>query len=377
MFYNKQIFRELTKILGELNIMDIVILLLITLLIYLLPQNKEYLSVESTSGLRGFLALGIIFHHLSPLVKTGEEFSNFSYMGTYIVSIFFFLSAYGLYVQNESKENYLDNFLEKRLSKIMVPFFIISLIYMFARFVNGQLMDLNFFINLFKKGSTIIYNGWFVDIIILMYVFFYISFKFFQNKLLSIVLNTIFIICYICLAIKLGYSFWWYNSALPFIIGLIWAKNQNKIDRFLDRYYFIAIILVTVLLFFSHKYNILLKYVHLEDSYSYALAANLDNIIFTIYFIMVFLKKINFSNVYLTLIGRISFELYMIHGLVISILEKIFVSSRVNDVLFTFFVLLISLVLAWIINKLVNRFTQKVSLFIKSTLKENILWKKL
>ena len=377
MFYNKQIFRELTKILGELNIMDIVILLLITLLIYLLPQNKEYLSVESTSGLRGFLALGIIFHHLAPLVKTGEEFSNFSYMGTYIVSIFFFLSAYGLYVQNESKENYLDNFLEKRLSRIMVPFFIISLIYMFARFVNGQLMDLNFFINLFKKGSTIIYNGWFVDIIILMYVLFYISFKFFQNKFLSIVLNTIFIICYICLAIKLGYSFWWYNSALAFVVGLIWAKNQNKIDRFLDRYYFIAIILVTVLLFFSHKYNILLKYVHLEDSYNYALAANLDNIIFTIYFIMVFLKKINFSNVYLTLIGRISFELYMIHGLVISILEKIFVSSRVNDVLFTFFVLMISLILAWIINKLVNRFTQKVSLFIKSTLKENTLWKKL
>ena len=357
--------------------MDIVILLLITLLIYLLPQNKEYLSVESTSGLRGFLALGIIFHHLSPLVKTGEEFSNFSYMGTYIVSIFFFLSAYGLYVQNESKENYLDNFLEKRLSKIMVPFFIISLIYMFDRFVNGQLMDLNFFINLFKKGSTIIYNGWFVDIIILMYVFFYISFKFFLNKFLSIIVNTIFIICYICLAIKLGYSVWWYNSALAFVIGLIWAKNQNKIDRFLDRYYFIAIILVTVLLFLSHKYNILLKYIHLEDSYSYALAANLDNIIFTIYFIIVFLKKINFSNMSLILLGSISFELYMIHGLVISILEKIFVSSRVNDVLFTFFVLMISLILAWIINKLVNRFTQKVSLFIKSTLKENTLWKKL
>ena len=341
--------------------MDIVILLLITLLIYLLPQNKEYLSVESTSGLRGFLALGIIFHHLSPLVKSGEEFSNFSYMGTYIVSIFFFLSAYGLYVQNESRENYLDNFLVKRLSKIIVPFFIISLIYIFYRFVNGQLIDLNFFINLFKQGSTIIYNGWFVDIIILMYIFFYISFKLFQNKFLSIVLNTIFIICYICLAIKLGYNFWWYNSALAFAIGLIWAKNQNKIDRVLEKYYFIVIILVTVLLFVSHKYDVLLKYLHLEDSYSYALAANLDNIIFTIYFIIVFLKKINFSNVYLTLIGRISFELYMIHGLVISMLGKIFVSSRVNDVLFTLFVLIVSLIFAWIINKIINVIIQKVS----------------
>ena len=342
--------------------MDIVILLLITVLIYLLPQNREYLSVESTSGLRGFLALGIIFHHLSQLVKTGEEFSNFSYMGTYIVSIFFFLSAYGLYVQNESRENYLDNFLVKRLSKIIVPFFIISLIYMFYRFVNGQLIDLNFFINLFKQGSTIIYNGWFVDIIILMYIFFYLSFKFFQNKFLSIVFNTIFIICYICLAIKLGYNFWWYNSVLAFAIGLIWAKNQNKIDRFLEKYYFIVIVLVTVLLFVSHRYDILLKYLHIEDSYSYALAANLDNIIFTIYFIMVFLKKINFSNVYLNLIGRISFELYMIHGLVISMLAKIFVSSRVNDVLFTLFVLIISLILAWIVNKIDKRIIQKVSL---------------
>lgn len=78
----------------------------------------------------------------------------------------------------------------------------------------------------------------------------------------------------------------------------------------------------------------------------------------------------------LILLGSISFELYMIHGLVISILEKIFVSSRVM-MCYYIFVLMISLILAWIINKLVNRFIQKVSLFIKPTLKENTLWKKL
>ena len=283
-------------------------------------------------------------------------------MNFLIFPIWELLSAYGLYFQNENKKNYLDNFLVKRLSRILVPFFSISLIYMFYRFVNGQLMDLDFFANLFKKGSTIIYNGWFVDIIILMYIFFYISFKFFKNKFICIVINTVFIIGYIGLAIKLGYGFWWYNSVFPFVVGLIWAKNQEKIDRVLDRHYFIILVLVTVLLFISHQYDILLRYVHLEDSYSYALAANLDNIIFTIYFIIVFLKKINFSNIYLILIGSISFELYMIHGLVISMLGKTLVSSRINDVIFTFFVLVLSLILAWIINKLVNRITKKVSL---------------
>ena len=84
--------------------MDIIILLLITLLIYLLPQNKDYLNAKSTSGLRGFLAIGIIFHHLSQWVTSGDEFSNFSYMGTYIVSIFFFLSAYGLYFRTKIRK---------------------------------------------------------------------------------------------------------------------------------------------------------------------------------------------------------------------------------------------------------------------------------
>uniref|UniRef100_UPI0025E189D8 acyltransferase family protein n=1 Tax=uncultured Streptococcus sp. TaxID=83427 RepID=UPI0025E189D8 len=113
--------------------MDIIILLLITLLIYLLPQNKEYLNVKSTSGLRGFLAIGIIFHHLSQWVTSGDEFSNFSYMGTYIVSIFFFLSGYGLYIQTKVKPDYLTNFFRKRLLKILIPFVFISGIYLIYR----------------------------------------------------------------------------------------------------------------------------------------------------------------------------------------------------------------------------------------------------
>ena len=86
--------------------MDIFILLIISIFIYLLPVNNDYLGVKSTTGLKGFLALGIVFHHLSQWVTTGEEFSNFGYMGTYIVSVFFFLSGYGLYVQNEKKGLY-------------------------------------------------------------------------------------------------------------------------------------------------------------------------------------------------------------------------------------------------------------------------------
>lgn len=340
--------------------MDIFVLLLIAILVYLLPGNNDYLGVKSTSGLKGFLALGIVFHHLSQWVTTGTEFSNFGYMGTYIVSVFFFLSGYGLYVQNERKVSYLDNFLVKRLSKILTPYIIISIIYLIYRSINGQVLSSSFFIDLFKKGSTVIYNGWFVDIIILMYIFFYISFRVFTNKTIAILVNTVLIIFYIVLAIKLGYGFWWYNSSLPFVLGLVWAKNKENIDRLLKKYYFIPLVSVTVLLFVSHQYSFILQKFHLVDNYSYALAANIDNVIFTIFFILI-VRKIDFSNKYLLFLGKISFELYMIHGLVMSIFGKYFVTSRLNDVIFTILVLIVSISLARVINVIIKKISIKTT----------------
>lgn len=340
--------------------MDIFVLFLISLIVYLLPVTDDYLGVQSTNGLKGFLALGIVFHHLSEWITTGTEFSNFSYMGTYIVSVFFFLSGYGLYVQNERKENYLDNFLVKRLSRILIPFIFISSIYLIYRSINGQALTTSFFMNLFKKGSTITYNGWFVDIIILMYVFFYISFKIFSNRTVAILVNTLLIGGYIILAIKLGYGFWWYNSSLPFVLGLLWAKNKKYIDEILNKYYFIILMCITGLLFISHQYSFVLKKLHLVDSYSYGFAANLDNIIFTLFSILI-LRKIDFSNKYLLFLGKISFELYMIHGLVMSVFGKYFVTSRLNDVIFTILVLIVSISLAWLINLIIKKISIKTT----------------
>ena len=340
--------------------MDIFVLLLIAILVYLLPENNDYLGVKSTSGLKGFLALGIVFHHLSQWVTTGVVFSNFGYMGTYIVSVFFFISGYGLYVQNNRKEDYLDNFLSKRLSKILTPFIAISSIYLIYRSINGQVLSSLFFIDLFRKGSTVIYNGWFVDIIILMYVFFYISFKIFSNRTISILINTILIVVYIVLAIRLEYGFWWYNSSLPFVLGLLWAKNKNSIDEILNRYYFMILVCITGLLFISHQYDIVYKKLHLVDSYSYAFLANIDNVIFTIFFILI-VRKIDFSNKYLLFLGKISFELYMIHGLVMSIFGKYFVTSRLNDVIFTISVLIVSISLAWLINVIIKKINIKTT----------------
>ncbi len=340
--------------------MDIFVLLLFSILVYLLPNNNDYLGVKSTTGLKGFLALGIVFHHLSQSVSTGGEFVNFKYMGTYIVSIFFFLSAYGLYTQNERKEGYLNNFLIKRLARVVIPALFVSGIYIVYFVFNKQILPISYFVNLFVKGGTVIANGWFVDVIILLYVFFYISFKVFSDSRSAIFCNTIFVIIYIVLAIILKYDFWCYNSTLPFVGGLIWGKYKVDIDTLLNNNYFILLMLLTGLLFISHHYSFLLERLDALSKYSLALAANVDNVIFTIFFMLV-VRKINFSNKYLLFLGKVSFELYMIHGLVMLIVGKYFFTSRLNDVIFTILVLIISIILAWLINLIINKISIKAT----------------
>jgi len=331
--------------------MDIFVLLIISGFAYFLPKNsRDYLNPGSTKGLKGILAIGIILHHLSQEATTGDVFTNFAYMGSYIVSMFFFLSGYGLYVQNSKSKTYLDNFFRKRLLKILVPFISIWMIYLIYRIgVNKESINFDYFIKLFTVGKTVIYNGWFIDVIILIYIFFYLSFKFVENKRVAIIINSIFIIIYIIIAIKLHYSFWWYNSVLTFILGLVWAKNKDKIDEIIDNNLFTIMISTTFLMFVFHNYDIVLIKLGLTSSYMYALAANMDNLIFTLYFTLL-VKNINFENKYLLALGGISFELYMIHGLVIQYFARYYISSKVNDVIFTVIVLVVSIILAKLIN---------------------------
>ena len=155
--------------------MDFFVLILFSVFVYLIPGNdKDYLAVQSTSGMKGIMAIMIIFHHISQHVTTGITFSNFNYMGWYIVSVFFFLSGYGLYTQFTIKDNYLYNFFKKRVFKLLYRYLLLIIIYLIYRVIKGENINFQFFINLFRKNDTIIYYGWFINAILILYITFYL-----------------------------------------------------------------------------------------------------------------------------------------------------------------------------------------------------------
>ena len=333
--------------------MDIFILLLISLFVYLIPRTDvDYLSNKSTKSLKGLLALLIIFHHISQKITTGENFSNFEYMGRYIVALFFFLSGYGLYFQYSNNATYMENFLKKRLVRIFIPFFIFIVIYVIYRATLGEVVNVDFFLSFWKDHSNIIYNGWFVNSIIVLYVIFYVSFVRKDSKISGYKLVFLTLV-YIFWKAYQEHGDWEYVSIMAFLLGVFWMKNRVSIDKFLEKNYFIFLVSFSILMYVFRHYEVIMKNIGITNKYVYyGIVGNLCTMVFVVYFLLL-TNKLNFSNKYLDFLGDISFEIYMIHGLVMHYLGKFFVSSDVNDVLYTIVVLFVSIVSAYYIKKLI------------------------
>ena len=333
--------------------MDIFILLLISLFVYLIPRTDvDYLSNKSTKSLKGLLALLIIFHHVSQKITTGENFSNFEYMGRYIVALFFFLSGYGLYFQYSNNATYMENFLRKRLARILIPFTVFIIIYVIYRATLGEVVNVDFFLSFWRDHSNIVYNGWFVNSIIVLYVIFYVSFKMKDSKS-SFYMLTLLTLVYIFLKAYQNHGDWEYVSIMAFLLGIFWMKNRISIDKYIEENYFVFLVSFSILMYVFRHYEVIMKNIGITNKYVYyGIVGNLCTMVFVVYFLLL-TNKLDFSNKYLNFLGDISFEIYMIHGLVMHYLGKFFVSSPVNDVIYTIVVLLVSIVFAYYIKKII------------------------
>ena len=348
-FNSDDIFKSVEKE----NKVDIFILLLISLFVYLIPRTGvDYLSSKSTKSLKGLLAVLIIFHHISQKITTGEIFSNFTYMGWYIIALFFFLSGYGLFFQYSNNATYMKNFLRRRLTRIFIPFYVFIFIYVFYRAMLGEIINLDFFLSFWKEHNNIIYNGWFINSIIVLYIIFYVSFVK-KNSKISVFILIALTLVYIFGKAYQNHGAWEYVSIMSFLLGMFWMKKRDAIDKLVEKNYFICLFSISILMYILQHYDVVMKKIGITNKYVYyGIVGNICTMVFVVYFLLL-INKLNFSNKYLDFLGDISFEIYMIHGLVMHYLGSFFISSRLNDVIYTIVVLLASIFSAYYIHKII------------------------
>lgn len=271
---------------------------------------KNEFSRDITTMIKGLLAIGIVLHHLSQRTNTIGIIDFFQRLGAPIVSIFFFISGYGLLNSMlANREKYLNSFLKKRLLSVLIPFFLAVLVYQTISYLDTRDFQINSVFNDLFNGLTdkLLPFSWYVFEIIFFYLMFYILFAFGKRDLLeNMMLSVLFTISTIYFLKIINFGSWWYVSCLAFPLGLLWKNYERSIHSAVFQNFRVVIVcLLSILLLIP-----MLGMNHFGSMLLFPL------------FIYIFTCYIYFpENKLFLFLGKISYEIYLVQGIAILFLR--------------------------------------------------------
>lgn len=339
------------------NITYILLLILAVIpIIVCLRFNKkgfvdDCLSRDNMNVWKGAAAIIIVMHHLAQKIDTGGPLIIMKYVGFIMVAVFFFASGYGLTVSLINKKDYLKSFFRKRLLSVFIPYWIVNIVDILLNLCNGKTFTSGQYIASFFGADTVT-GLWFVPSIILIYIAFYLSFKICDvlNKgyNLGAVLVSVFILLY-CVAFSILYPEESSRTAsvFAFLIGIIIALNIQKFKSWTYNKYTIK----TLIFSFSFCVLFLARlYISSKGIDNLILMLVLRNIISILFIISLILISMKFkmNGKVISFIGSISYELYLVHFILIDFIFAIISNKSIALII----LIAVSLILSFAIKKL-------------------------
>ena len=316
--------------------------------------NEGYLSREASLYYRGFFALVVVLHHLIQETTEGVLSPIFSHTGSLAVSFFFFLSGYGLQKSFIARpEVYKKNYLKKRIPMVLIPYVVFVFIYWLVNAVVGKRYSIADICMSFVNGSPIVSYSWYIIVILVFYLFFGL-FMFLCRKKpkMTVLYGCVWYIVWVLFCYKMDYNTWWYNTAHLLLLGMIWATYEKNIDSIINKHYvFLALVawIGFVLLFALHDIIIQL----LPNLF---IAKLLWQFLLSLLFVCgvtLLFRKMIMGNQILGLLGGISLEIYLVHGLFIQIIQI------QNAIVWCLSVISLSLVTAFLLHMVLSCILKK------------------
>lgn len=305
------------------------------------------ISKDKSATLKSIMAIFIVLHHLS---LQGIPFLQmFHSWGAPIVSIFLFLSGYGLMKSLCLKgKMYLSGFFEHRLFKsIIVPFLIAWTIYRILNIVNAPCIPLELK-ELMFNGITVLPHSWFIFAILCFYIFFYVSYRFLPNRSCFWLLMTLFILFEVWCQHR-HYDRCWYISAFSFPAGLLFGKYERNIIEYLRSNMVYGIMIPVSVVIIA-----LCVYMKIERAYLFVYI--LIPMIFAVLLYRVKIEKLLTFRA-IKFLSTVSLEIYLSQGISMCILRGPFFYLK-SDYIYVILTLFLTIIIAVFI-----KFTRRLLLF--------------
>lgn len=279
--------------------------------------TNSFFDIQTATSLRGVAVLFLLFGHLS--IKCLKEKLFFNLGGYWAVTIFLFISGYGIYQSYQFKITG-KGFWQKRILKLYPPLWISLILFIV---LDGFLLDLYHplpeiilnFTGVHLGGVLIRINAsaWFVEYIMVLYFVYWLATKlpFTETiKLMALFLFSFSIAAIIYFTPIKSYLAIWLHYTIVFPAGVAFGKYHNKIVSSMainpQRQLF-------MLIAFSVSLAVFFKWDHVFPAFSMKIVKPVALIIPTIIFLMVY-EKANLQSTFLMFLGKYSYEIYLLHA---------------------------------------------------------------
>jgi acyltransferase family len=269
-------------------------------------------SKDIVTVLKPFLASGIVLHHLQPHSAWLSEFYRW---GPLIVGIFFFISGYGLTLSLKARRGYVSHFFrDKIVVKLLVPFL---LAFCLELCLNSSWKSYDIVDRLtYSYGPNLFPNDWFIYTLAYCYLSFLIAarMKSETGRLVIIILATLL---FVVTTASLGYARNWWITPMAFSAGALYSHFEEKIVHLTDgqKNYIRSTVCLLVFFLFLISLSAILKN-QVSTLLTYSLMPLLVVNIMTRLDVGRLAK-----NRFILFFGGISFEIYLLHGILIDYLR--------------------------------------------------------
>ncbi len=285
-----------------------------------------YMDKKYTNAVKGMMCVVIMYVHISnDYTNTVQNIiGSFAYVGVFT---FFAISAFGCRTSVERSQSYLNQFWKKRILALFVPAILINIISF-----GFKVMTLN----VYEVRGLYAFNQY-IYAIIVAYLVFWIIWK---TKVIPVDIKD-WLVGLICLLFSLvtyltpiKIFFIWPTESIGFIFGLILYHKKEIITSELKQSHTRKIIILFLL-------SALLGILYMKYKHVFFLGGWLLRVVLAVVLLLLFsacTMNISFEGRLVQLLGNISYEFYLGHLVVISIVSRLFPKMSSGVFIVTVFV---------------------------------------
>lgn len=305
-----------------------------------IPSENVY-GQDTTNGLKGIFGLVIVMHHfMLGTVYNNENIFYIAYQcaGYLSVSVFMFISGYA-FERTAGRKRITLKMIIQRIIRIYLPFVVATSV---SSLIN-QVPVSEWLWNICTLSSKVD-NGnysaiWFVMAILYISLISLLICRFCSKGNIRILLMFLGIVAWTVFWIAMGVNSHWYNTMYCYLLGYIISKHKDRVYGFMlpMRHFVISVISVICMLSGAFALQLVTRWKWLEIVCALSIAM----------LSFIASMKVEFNSIHWRFLGKISYELYLIHGMIIALVYSI------NDIysnLFVILALVLVVLSAWILN---------------------------